>query len=46
MFGYALACYAHLRGETRPAWAHHLGTNPRAYLKQGLRYLAGNPPTI
>jgi len=44
MFGYALGCYAHLRGETKPAWARHLDTNPRAYLKQSLRYLAHNPP--
>ncbi|MFD8756010.1 hypothetical protein ACFV0O_34295 [Kitasatospora sp. NPDC059577] len=41
--GYALACYAHLRGETRPTWAAHLATNPRAYLRQGLRYLDRNP---
>ncbi|MEU6973236.1 hypothetical protein AB0A71_37050 [Kitasatospora aureofaciens] len=45
MFGYALACYAHRRGETKPAWARHLTTNPRAYLKQGLRYLDRNPPS-
>ncbi|MFI9363122.1 hypothetical protein ACIG5E_19015 [Kitasatospora sp. NPDC053057] len=44
MFGYALACYAHRRGETKPSWARHLATNPRAYLKQGLRYLGQNPP--
>jgi hypothetical protein len=46
MLGYALACYAHLRGETNPAWARHLDTNPRTYLKQSLRYLAHNPPNI
>ncbi|GAB7184258.1 hypothetical protein ATKI12_4089 [Kitasatospora sp. Ki12] len=46
MFGYALACYAHLRGETDPAWARHLATNPRAYLKQGLRYLDRNPLSV
>ncbi|MFE3498513.1 hypothetical protein [Kitasatospora sp. NPDC059160] len=45
MLGYALACYAHRRGETGPDWARHLTTNPRAYLKQGLRYLARNPPS-
>ncbi|MFJ9770455.1 hypothetical protein ACIRVF_04340 [Kitasatospora sp. NPDC101157] len=44
MLGYALACYAHRRGEVKPAWARHLTTNPRAYLKQGLRYLDRNPP--
>ncbi|MFD8705030.1 hypothetical protein ACFV1W_20810 [Kitasatospora sp. NPDC059648] len=46
MLGYALACYAHRRGETEPAWAGHLTTNPRAYLKQGLRYLDRNPPGV
>lgn len=39
MFGYALARYSWLRGETSPAWAEHLDTNPRTYLKQGLKYL-------
>ncbi|MFF2073184.1 hypothetical protein ACFVXG_00325 [Kitasatospora sp. NPDC058162] len=44
MLGYALACYAHRRGETKPAWSRHLTTNPRAHLKQGLRYLGEHPP--
>jgi hypothetical protein len=39
MFGYALARYAWLRGETDPAWAAHLDTNPRTCMKRGLRYL-------
>jgi hypothetical protein len=39
MFGYGLAAYAGLRGEPDPAWARHLDTNPRAYLRKGLRYL-------
>ncbi|SNT11218.1 hypothetical protein SAMN05421812_103216 [Asanoa hainanensis] len=39
MFGYALARYAWLRGERNPAWAGHLDTNPRAFLKRGLRFL-------
>ncbi|TMQ98961.1 hypothetical protein ETD83_18765 [Actinomadura soli] len=39
-FGYAMACYAWLRHETRPAWAVHLDPGPRAYLRQGLAYLA------
>ena len=43
MFGYGLACHAWLRGERRPAWAAHLDTNPRTYLKRGLRYLAASP---
>jgi hypothetical protein len=40
MYGYALARHAWLRGETSPAWAAHLDTNPRTYLKDGLRFLA------
>ncbi len=39
MFGYALACYARLRGERQPPWARYLDTNPRIYMKHGLRYL-------
>lgn len=40
MFGHALGLYARLRDEPAPAWVRHLDTNPRAYLKQSLRYLA------
>ena len=39
MFGYALARYAVSRGELAPAWAKYLDTNPRVYMKQGVRYL-------
>lgn len=39
MYGYALARYCWLRGESEPAWAEHLDVNPRTYLKQGLRFL-------
>ncbi|WP_422770770.1 hypothetical protein ACN28C_29530 [Plantactinospora sp. WMMC1484] len=39
MYGYALARYAWLRGETAPDWARHVDTNPRTYLRRGLRYL-------
>lgn len=49
MFGYALACYAWLRGETeshgQPHWAVFLDTNPRGYLKQGTRYLEAHGPS-
>ena len=31
-----------LRGEGQPPWAKYLDTNPRAYLKHGLRYLAAS----
>jgi hypothetical protein len=39
MCGYGLACYAALRGEPSPSWAKYLDTNPRVYLKHGMRYL-------
>ena len=44
MFGYALGCYAWLRGETgtEPAWTRFLDTNPRGYMRQSVRYLASN----
>jgi hypothetical protein len=42
MYGYALARYAWLRGQSAPAWAAHLDTNPQAYLRDGLRFLGGN----
>jgi hypothetical protein len=37
--GYALAYFAYLRSEREPSWAAALDTNPRAYMRQGLRYL-------
>lgn len=40
MYGYAHAVHAHARGESKPDWARHLDTNPRHFLKKGLRYLA------
>jgi hypothetical protein len=40
MFGYALAVWARLRDEEDPDWARHLDTNPRAYMKQAMRWLA------
>jgi hypothetical protein len=39
MYGYGLARYAWLRGETEPTWAGFVDPNPRAFLKRGLRYL-------
>jgi hypothetical protein len=39
MYGYALARYAWLRGEASPDWSAHLDTNPRTYLKMGLRFV-------
>jgi hypothetical protein len=43
MYGYGLARYAWLRGEGSPSWARYLDTNPRTFLKRGLRYLSGQP---
>ncbi|MFF1917955.1 hypothetical protein ACFVYE_41760 [Streptomyces sp. NPDC058239] len=43
-FGYALACYCLLRGETDPLWSRHLEPGARAALKQGLQYFADRPP--
>ena len=41
--GYALACFALMRGEPRPKWSKHLDTNPRAYMRQSRRYLVQHP---
>ncbi|MFE0460847.1 hypothetical protein ACFW1A_16515 [Kitasatospora sp. NPDC058965] len=38
-FGYALACWAALRGEPDPAWARHLAPTVHAQLLSGLAYL-------
>jgi hypothetical protein len=40
MYGYGLARYAWLRGEADPGWARYVDTNPRTFLKLGLRYQA------
>ncbi len=39
MFGYALALFAYVRGESKPAWANYLQTNVKSYLKSSLKYL-------
>lgn len=39
MFGYALAMFAYVRGETSPSWTQHLKTNVRHYFKGSLKYL-------
>ncbi|WP_330182911.1 hypothetical protein OHB26_04150 [Nocardia sp. NBC_01503] len=46
MYGYALACWAVMRGDPKPAWAGHLDTNPRVYMRQSLRYLRANPDSL
>jgi hypothetical protein len=40
MFGYGLACYAWLRGESWPDWADHLQPSPQSSMDDGLRYLS------
>ncbi len=39
-WGYALAVFAQLRTEHKPAWAKHLRADVRATLGRGLKYLA------
>lgn len=39
-FGYALACYCWVRGETElPVWARYINPGPRVHMEQGLAYL-------
>jgi hypothetical protein len=40
MAGWALALFCWARGEINPRWARHLTTDPKAYLRMGLRYIA------
>ena len=46
MFGYALARYAWMRGESDPDWADHVDINPRTFCKKGLRYLKQSGDTM
>ncbi len=39
MFGYALAAFAWLRGESKPDWSRYLEGNVGAYFKSAHRYL-------
>jgi len=38
--GHALACYAHVRGESKPRWAEYLAHGIQVYLRRSLRELA------
>ncbi|HTI71261.1 MAG TPA: hypothetical protein VMF06_14925 [Candidatus Limnocylindria bacterium] len=40
VYGYALACYAWCRGETKPPWARYLKENIRCYFDDSRHYLA------
>ena len=39
IYGYALARFAHERGERDPKWAKHLSTNVRTYFKKSAAWL-------
>ncbi|HET7749789.1 MAG TPA: hypothetical protein VFK81_10440, partial [Terriglobales bacterium] len=39
VYGYALALFAHQRGERRPGWARHLSGNVRSYFKESAKWL-------
>lgn len=39
VYGYALARFAFLRNEPKPAWAESLNTNVRSYMKSSLKWL-------
>jgi hypothetical protein len=46
VLGYALACYAWLRGESEPQWADLLRRNIRYYFEDALHYLQTTRDTI
>jgi len=39
VYGYALARFAHDRGDDRPRWAAHLSTNVRSYFKKSAEWI-------
>lgn len=45
MYGYAIAVFAQMRGESRPAWAKHLSTNVRSYFTRSQKVLAARTKT-
>ena len=46
LFGYALACYAWLRGESEPEWMVHLRQNIRYYFDDASHYLHTTKDTM
>jgi len=49
MYGYALAYWSFLRGDLDPDWPRYVDTNPKAFLRKGLRYLESarrRPPRV
>ncbi len=45
-WGYALACYAWVRGEAAPDWAEHLVDGVRLPLRESLRCFEQNGPGL
>ncbi len=46
MFGYALASFAWVRGESKPEWSKYLKGNVRSYFKSGHKYLEKTEDTM
>jgi hypothetical protein len=46
VFGYALACFAKVRGELEPAWAGYLSTNLSAWFRQSAEWLSKASPQL
>jgi len=44
MFGYALAYWSYRRGDRDTVWQRHLDTNPKVFLRKGLRYIDSTRP--
>ena len=44
VFGYALARFAHERGESEPEWSKHLSTNLKAWFRQSEKWLEKKLP--
>ena len=45
-WGYALALFAHLRGENSPSWIDHLTPNVKGDFLQGQRFILDNPDLV
>jgi len=46
MFGYALAAFAWMRSEVKPAWANYLEGNVSSHFKRGLKFLEKENDTL
>lgn len=45
-WGYALALFAHIRGEQNPSWMDHLNLTVKGDFVQGQNYIRKNPEKI